>query len=121
MPGTSKAILVGACAALAFPVTIGAAAPALIVLASATMAGVIIVRSTPAEPQQWFSVQLLTVIDRRAARLGSALKAGRRAGERPTRRCSAVRGVGDDQLPSPASCRSRPPRGQTTGGKRQPP
>jgi hypothetical protein len=59
MPGTSKAILVGACAALAFPVTIGAAVPALVVLASATMAGVIVVRSTPAEPQQWLSVQLL--------------------------------------------------------------
>jgi hypothetical protein len=59
MPALSKAILVSSCAAVALSVTVGAADPAMLVLGSSSLAGVIVVRRRPASAEQWFSVQLV--------------------------------------------------------------
>jgi uncharacterized membrane protein len=62
MPRASQAILVGACVAGLFCFMFGAAAPALVVLSSASLAGLIVARRGRADADQWFAVRLVIAV-----------------------------------------------------------
>jgi hypothetical protein len=62
MSGASKAILGGACAGVTLSLTVGAAAPGLVVVAAASLAGLVAARRAPTDAAQWFSVQLVMAV-----------------------------------------------------------
>jgi thiosulfate reductase cytochrome b subunit len=62
MPRATQTILVGACVAGVFCFAFGAATPAVVVLSSASLAGLMVARRAPADADQWFALRLLIAV-----------------------------------------------------------